>query len=185
MALKHSFTLSKIGGGKDWSLSDFTTAWQDSVPEGALVDTKLLAGIAVMVQLGSDTFIRYLPASDMRDISDVRERIRILRRKMNVVFFSFDKVRNAVCCATTLEATRLRSIFFRSCKRFAFTRTTTGENHAFSYARRCTVVLFERIIHHLFVARFISVHLHSLVILSLAPFRSFDFVTSPCDSRYL
>jgi Sister chromatid cohesion protein Dcc1 len=70
--------IRSAGTGKDWRLADFTTAWQDAVPEGVPVEVGMLAGIAITVQFGNDTFIRYLPANDVKDIPDPRDRIRII-----------------------------------------------------------------------------------------------------------
>jgi len=62
--------------GRDWRLSDFTTAWQDSVPDGAPTNMELLQGLAVVVQQGKESMMRYLSATELCSVSDPKERFQ-------------------------------------------------------------------------------------------------------------
>jgi len=93
--------IRNVGTGKDWRLVDFMTAWQDAVPTGATVERELLLGVAVTIQSANDEFVRYLPASDVRDIPDARDRIRIrsffLNKPIVLVFLTHSKVYCFLC----------------------------------------------------------------------------------------
>jgi len=75
---QRALDVQSLGSGKDWRSTDFFAAWQDSVPDGAPVDISLLTGIAISGKIGSETFIRYLPASEVKNIPDPRDRVRLL-----------------------------------------------------------------------------------------------------------
>lgn len=116
--------LNSLGTGKDWKTSDFLSTWQDSVPDGAPVDVGLLKGIAVTVKIGAEDFVRYLPADNVKNMPDPRDRIRI---PVNTFFIFFlNCVRASIYCIPTLETAGFRALSFRCSQGHTHTGTTFG-----------------------------------------------------------